>query len=120
MAERPTHTPFPARLKALRKARQLTQEAIAEAAGVTHGTISRLERGLFAPSHSLLVRLAPALGVSVAELLSDAPEAAIMDVWDRIEPIRRAQALRVLEAFAEPFLHDEGPPAAAKRKRKRT
>lgn len=54
----------------LRKRKSLTQAQLAELIQVEPETISRLERGVAAPSIQRVVCLAEALGVSVSELLT--------------------------------------------------
>lgn len=53
-----------------RKARRLTQDDLAERAGVTGETISRIERGVVEPSAETLRALAPVLGMAAADLLA--------------------------------------------------
>ena len=57
----------------LRAARGLTQAQLAEAAGVAQPRIAEVERGDANPRLRTLARLAHVLGVSVAELVDDAP-----------------------------------------------
>jgi transcriptional regulator with XRE-family HTH domain len=67
---------FGRRLRELRKARGLTQEALAESADLSGNYISDLELGLKVPSLTILVRLSQALGIAAPELLTDfTPEA---------------------------------------------
>lgn len=54
-----------------RHTRQLTQCRLAEMAGCSVDTLSRLEHGTQAPSVQLLFRLARALNCHVHELLED-------------------------------------------------
>ena len=58
------------RIKKLRAAKGLTQEALARNAKVSLGYIARLETGHHDPKLSTLRKLAKALGVPVSELLS--------------------------------------------------
>jgi transcriptional regulator with XRE-family HTH domain len=58
------------RLKQLRAQQGLTQAALAERAGVTLSYIGRLEIGRHDPQLSTLNKLAKALHVSIAELVS--------------------------------------------------
>jgi transcriptional regulator with XRE-family HTH domain len=62
---------FGRRLRELRKARGLTQEALAELAELSGNYISDLELGLKVPSLTILVCLSQALDVDVPELLAD-------------------------------------------------
>ena len=66
------------RLLALRQAAQLSLAQLAERAGVSKAMISRIERAESSPTATLLGRLAAALGVTLAELLSEreGPKAA--------------------------------------------
>jgi transcriptional regulator with XRE-family HTH domain len=57
------------RLKELRKLRALSQQELAEAAGIGRATLSRIERGETGAHGRTLRRLADALGVSVEELV---------------------------------------------------
>ena len=60
---------FAVRLRKLREARGMTQEALAKKAGVSRAYLSRLEMGLHDPPLSRLRKLANALKVRVEELL---------------------------------------------------
>jgi transcriptional regulator with XRE-family HTH domain len=63
------------RISSLRKARDLTFDALARRAGVSKGTLVQIEQERANPSISTLCRLAAALGVSVADLVAPASEA---------------------------------------------
>lgn len=69
------------RLRALREARRLTVAQLAEAAGVSKGFLSRLERDLTNPSVSTLVTLCQVLGASPGDVL-DAPEVTVVRLAD--------------------------------------
>lgn len=60
-----------ARLRALRIAREMTLDTLATAAQIDKGYLSRLERGLKAPSIATLLRLSEALEVPPAELFGE-------------------------------------------------
>lgn len=62
---------FGRRLRTLREARGWSQENLAEAAGLHWTYISGMERGRRNPSLVILGRLADALGISAAKLLSN-------------------------------------------------
>ena len=53
------------RIRALRERRNLSQQALAEASGLSRNTLSLLERGQTSPTVSTLKRLATALGVNI-------------------------------------------------------
>jgi transcriptional regulator with XRE-family HTH domain len=57
------------RLKELRKLRALSQQELAEAAGIGRATLSRIERGETGAHGRTLRRLAGALSVGVEELV---------------------------------------------------
>lgn len=57
------------RIKALRAERALSQEDLADKAGISRQYLSRLETGRHDPSLSMLVKLAKALKVTVAKLV---------------------------------------------------
>lgn len=62
-----TFTALGARIKALRLARGLTQSELAERCGYEPLTMSRFERGTYAPGIDTLSALATVLGVSIHE-----------------------------------------------------
>jgi transcriptional regulator with XRE-family HTH domain len=55
-------------LREVRRERALTLEAVAYLGGVDQATVSRIERGLVKPSPETTVRLARALGMTIARL----------------------------------------------------
>lgn len=59
-------------LRRLRSEREITQEDFATDAGIDRGYISGVERGVRNPSVTVLVRIADAIGVDVAELFDRA------------------------------------------------
>lgn len=59
---------FARRLKALRIERQMTQDDLAKAAGVSTAFISSVERGINSPSFATLESIAEALDVPVQDL----------------------------------------------------
>lgn len=56
------------KIRELRKEKGLTQEQLAEKAGLPQSHISRLEQGQHSPSHATVEKIAAALGVPVHEL----------------------------------------------------
>lgn len=52
-----------------RKRAGLTQEELAERAGIDRTYLSEIERGQANPTYQVLVRLSEALGVSICDLL---------------------------------------------------
>lgn len=63
-----------AAIKRLRVERNLTQEDLAHKAGITTGTLSRTETGETSPSWRTLKRIAGALDMSAAELVTTAEQ----------------------------------------------
>lgn len=61
---------FGRRLRELRQSRNLTQEALAEAADLSGNYISDLELGLKVPSLTIIVRLSQALDMAASDLLT--------------------------------------------------
>ncbi len=70
----PPDMDFSQRLAPTRKARGLTQDALAEAAGINVSQVRRYEGGTSQPSLEVLRKLAVALSVSADELLFDQHE----------------------------------------------
>src|SRR6201986_4924191 len=82
MANRPEAVADPvdvavgARIRLLRKVRGLSQQALAEAAGVTFQQIQKYERGANRVSASMLSRIAAALDTPVAEMFGESSPAS--------------------------------------------
>ncbi|WP_347240197.1 helix-turn-helix transcriptional regulator [Thermus sp.] len=57
------------RLASFRRARNFTQEDLAELAGLDRSYVSQLERGLANPSLEVLLRIAQALEIDVCALV---------------------------------------------------
>jgi ribosome-binding protein aMBF1 (putative translation factor) len=62
---------FGRRVREVRTAKGMTQEALAEAAGLHPTFVSNVERGYRVPTIPTLLRLANGLGVQACELLDD-------------------------------------------------
>ena len=62
------------RLEALRKARGIRQEELAEAIGVSRQTIGSLENGRYNPSIRLAFKIARYFGLSIEEIFIDEEE----------------------------------------------
>ncbi len=62
---------FGAVLRAARKDKGMTQERLADAAGLDRTFPTLLERGLRTPTIATIIRLADALGVSAATLVDE-------------------------------------------------
>lgn len=61
----------------MRRERGLSQEALAEATGLSANFVGEMERGLKAPGLAVIVRLARALEVSIHELLADFTDSVV-------------------------------------------
>lgn len=68
---------FGVTLRRSRHSRGMSQEALAEATGLSTNFIGEMERGLKAPGLGVIVRLAIALDVSVPDLLVDFTDSAV-------------------------------------------
>lgn len=99
-----------ARLKAMRSARRITQEALAAALGVRPPTLSRLENGQRALSLSLLARAAAVLDCSLVDLV-DVDEgmpplarplehSELLALWGVLDERDRGIALRMIRDMA--------------------
>ena len=94
-------------LKALRNARNLTLEQLAEKINATHGTISRLESGDMRMTDEYLEKLAAALGCHPAEIITDASGLALSDGEREAIRIARASALQAWLAAGEHMTDNE-------------
>jgi transcriptional regulator with XRE-family HTH domain len=100
------------RLRGLRKRAGLTQSQVAEAVGVSHESISRLERGEQWSTFAVLSELAAEYGVELADLSAVPPagrrtsnRAALQEVVDILKPRSKADlelARDVVETIFEP------------------
>ena len=88
-----------ARIRLLRKLRGLSQQALAEAAGVTFQQIQKYERGANRVSASMLARIAGALDTPVAEMFGEAgaPSGAVDEVAAMLS---QPGAIDLLRAYA--------------------
>jgi transcriptional regulator with XRE-family HTH domain len=90
-----------ARIRLLRKVRGLSQQALAEAAGVTFQQIQKYERGSNRVSASMLARIATALDIPVAEMFGETSSAssAIDEVADLLSEPGALELLRAYTAL---------------------
>ena len=105
MANRPDAAADPvdvavgARIRLLRKVRGLSQQALAEAAGVTFQQIQKYERGANRVSASMLARIAKTLSVPVAEMFGE--NAAYSGAVDEVAALlAEPGALELLKAYS--------------------
>jgi transcriptional regulator with XRE-family HTH domain len=99
-----------ARLREVRRARGETQARVAEGAGLDPQSVQRAEQGKVALSLVRLHAIASYLGITMSEIFEDVgkpvpatpwdpQEAAVLDLWHRIDSAKRGLVLRVLEVF---------------------
>ncbi|MBA3624656.1 MAG: helix-turn-helix domain-containing protein, partial [Methylibium sp.] len=93
-----------ARLLALRTLNSLSLEEVARRAEITKSYLSKVERGLSAPSLATVLKLARALGLSSGQLLGDEPrddEVVVVKAADRVPFSRtKGRAGYLYEAIA--------------------
>jgi transcriptional regulator with XRE-family HTH domain len=90
-------------LREIRKTKGMSQEQLAEAADVSQGTISKIERGEMNVTYDVIIKIATALDVQPVQLfpLSEL-QRRTLNAIEAIDPARRDAALVVLEAMASP------------------
>lgn len=91
-------------IKAWRKHRELTQDQLADAIGITTASLSRIENGKQPYNQRQVEQIATVLRCSTGDLLSRDPSAKsadIVEIWDRISADKRDQARAVLQAFTD-------------------
>ncbi len=95
------------RIKELRKAKKLSQEDLAERAGISTPYVSQIERGKENPTLDLLFKLTDALKVSLSEMCDFESEGmsqkqieqAIRELLRSADPERSRIALKVVKAL---------------------
>lgn len=90
-------------LRQWRKHRGLTLEQLAERLYMNHGALSKIERGKRPYTQDFLERAAEELSCEPADIIMRDPTdpEAIWSIWDRIEPVDRDTARRILEQMAQ-------------------
>jgi transcriptional regulator with XRE-family HTH domain len=92
-----------ARVKLLRRERRLTQEELAERAGLTSKFVGEVERAESNPSAASLARMAGALSVSMGDLFEADPEIVPVPAATIVELHEKFQTLgAVLSGLARP------------------
>jgi transcriptional regulator with XRE-family HTH domain len=92
-------------IRLLRKRRNLTQQALAEASGLSRNTLSLLERGQTSPTVSTLKRLAVALGVDINAFFNTADDVSI--VYTKADQRLNLQLSQGLLADLGVGMHDQ-------------
>lgn len=91
-------------VKAWRRKRGLTQEQLAELAGLSTSSISQLEKGTQWFSKESLAALADALRVAEGDLISRDPDGALTEIqaiWDRLPVSVRPHAMKMLRSLLD-------------------
>lgn len=98
-----------ARLRQLRHARRLTQEQLAERAGLSYKFVGELERGRGNPTLTTLAALSDALGVRLVDLLAvDADRPRLTS--RQASQVREAlESLETLVEWAAPASRPKSP-----------
>ena len=91
-------------LREWRKHRDKTLQAVAEEIGITHGQLSRIERGEQPYNQELLEKLSEIYQCDPVDMLirNPADPEAIWSIWDRAQPGEREQIARVASAIVDP------------------
>ena len=100
------------RLKALREARKLTMQELADKLGVSKSMISYYEKGKKTPSVKTIDKMADTLNVSVDYLIgkSDAFDGSestskeakdFMEKFEKLDPAKKEALIKMLEALSE-------------------
>jgi transcriptional regulator with XRE-family HTH domain len=90
------------RLKQLRKARRLTQEQLAERAGLSYKFIGEIERGRGNPTLTTLAALGEALGVPLIDLLGVDVDRPRMSSRQATQVREALESLETLVEWASP------------------
>lgn len=105
MAKHPKPRPsyHPIYIRQWRKFRNKTQEQLAEALGISVAQVNRIEKGKRQYTQAFLEAAAEYLETDPASLLMHDPTEpeSIWSLWDRVEPSKRPDVIRVIEAFTE-------------------
>lgn len=94
------------RIAEIRRKKHITQEGLAERAGISQIFISEIERGIKQPSLDTFVRIADALEVSADYLLRDDIRAGEAYVFDELTeklknltPAQRSAVAKIIDAY---------------------
>jgi len=109
IAADPVDVAVGARIRLFRKMRGMSQQALADAAGVTFQQIQKYERGANRVSASMLSRIAASLQTPVAELFGEGGE-GISAIDEVAALLAQPGAIELLRAFSD---LPRGPPRAS-------
>ena len=107
-----------ARLKQLRQGRRLTQEQLAERAGLSYKFVGEVERGKGNPTLTTLAALSEALGVGLIDLLGLESEKPKLTARQASQVRDALASLETLVEWAAPA-GDSGPRRRGKRRQPR-
>jgi transcriptional regulator with XRE-family HTH domain len=99
---------FGQHLLSLRRSRKLTQEVLADAAGLSADTIRRLEHGAFSPSLHTLRRICHGLGIQLSTLFTsfelDEPRVAqeVLDLFGQLSLAEQRAVVQFIRTFRKP------------------
>jgi transcriptional regulator with XRE-family HTH domain len=84
-----------------REDRDKTLEWLAEKIGITHASLSRIERGLQPYSQAILEAIAAELSTDVASLLTRDPTdpETIWPIWDKAKPAERKKIVDIAKTI---------------------
>ncbi len=104
-ASRPTRIPYRKTfMRQWRKYRDQSLEELAEKIGITHATLSRIERGKHPYSQAILEKVAAELSTDVPSLLTRDPEDPqnIWGIWEQANPSERALIVDIAKTIVKP------------------
>jgi transcriptional regulator with XRE-family HTH domain len=98
---RPERRHRPTFIREWRQSRGLTLEQLSDRIGITHASLSRIERGLQPYSQPLLEAIADALQTEPASLLMRNPgdPEGIWSIWDQAKPGERRQIVEIAKTL---------------------
>lgn len=88
-------------VKTLRKQAGISQDTLADLAGTTKPSISRIETGEQVPSMDMLERIAAALGVRIYQIMAAAEGVTLPVAHASKEEMKMLNAYRVMEPEAQ-------------------
>jgi transcriptional regulator with XRE-family HTH domain len=89
------------RIRDRRHTLNLSQEALAEAAGVSRETVRRLERGRISPNLATFGKIADGLQTSAASLLAENPSEELTNLVLRLPGREQKNMVVMLRALAD-------------------